>query len=1179
MKRNLFNLRNLTDYHRPQLLFLSEHMLFQSDLPGIVQYFRGEYSFSLNSEDLYNPELSLTSSRAKGGTLVMWEKRLDPYLSVHLFSSPAFLPVVIDIPGFKTMIHIAVYLPTSGKEAEFLDELSNLKNAVENLLTKHPSAAVFIRGDCNASLSNPRRNKVFSKFIYDMQLTRVELQHNTYHHFQGNGASDSELDVIMFSNQHGVVEDLLEIVCQQVNPLIDSHHDLLLSVLTVPPCAHSHPDKSSNITAPRLANTRHRIIWNEEETAFYQSLVTDHLVRVRDNWLDATSESSVSILMETTNMILTEAALTCNKSVQLSSKKCPKSTKIPPCITRSNKALARIARKMRIQSKDPRYLPSVIQQTRDRYKNQKLIHRRLVRKQRMIENNKRDSDTFAVMNGDNKKLFQSIKALKNSGNMTSIKKLHTRDKIYEGDQVCDGFYDSINYLKTEAHINLESSESYNFVCAEHERILRLCQEGSKIPEISLEQTSKILSSIRPGVSDFASITGYHYLYAGAEGILHLRDLLNVLIKNVNNMTVDGVNIASACILYKGHGKNRSNADSYRTISSCPLVSKALDTYLAQLYSSIWEKHQASTQFQGKSSTHELAALLLTETVQHSLYVNKKPAFVLYLDAQSAFDLVLREVLINKLYHYGIQDQGLLLLNERLKNRKTICEWNGNVMGPISDKWGLEQGGVNCSEFYKVYNNQQLTLAQESQLGVDLGGPDPLVVSAIGQADDVALVSDSIFALQSLLDLSLRYCREHHVTLRADKTKLQAFSSDKTSLSAYYAKVVSPINVYGTPVEFADEAEHVGFLRSTAGNLPHILNRLSAHKKALAAVLPFGLAHRHRGNPAAVLRLHNLYATPVLFSCLSAALLQSSEVDMLDKYLKNKLLNLQKLMERTPACVVYFLSGTLPASAQLHIRQLCLFGMVTRLPGSILYKHAVHVLTSAKVLTSSWFPKIRELCLLYQLPHPLDLLHHPLLKKNFQKLVKSRVIDHWEVLLRSESASLTSIPYFKPQFMTLMRPHPLWSSCGPNPFEVHKAVTAARMLSGRYLTDKLQRHWTLNRDGVCLLPNCSPESEGSLEHIMLVCTSLSETRAKLFSLSSEIVAEHEALAEIITHIFCSNIQSSVMQLLLDCTAIPEVVSAVQVYGPVIRDRLLYLGRTWCYSIHRERMNQLGLVTFR
>ena len=56
------------------------------------------------------------------------------------------------------------------------------------------------------------------------------------------------------------------------------------------------------------------------------------------------------------------------------------------------------------------------------------------------------------------------------------------------------------------------------------------------------------------------------------------------------------------------------------------------------------------------------------------------------------------------------------------------------MGPIGDLWGLEQGGRNSSDFYKVYNNDQLDTAQATKLGVDLGGSDPLVVSAVGQAD-------------------------------------------------------------------------------------------------------------------------------------------------------------------------------------------------------------------------------------------------------------------------------------------------------------------------------------------------------------------------------------------------------------------------------------------------------------
>ena len=103
------------------------------------------------------------------------------------------------------------------------------------------------------------------------------------------------------------------------------------------------------------------------------------------------------------------------------------------------------------------------------------------------------------------------------------------------------------------------------------------------------------------------------------------------------------------------------------------------------------------------------------------------------------------------------------------------------MGPIRDLWGLEQGGRNSSEFYKVYNNNQLEMAQSSELGVPLAGNSSPVVSAIGQSDDVCLVSNDIYSLWYLLQLSLSYCKKHHVTLSSVKTKLQTFSTKATDL--------------------------------------------------------------------------------------------------------------------------------------------------------------------------------------------------------------------------------------------------------------------------------------------------------------------------------------------------------------------------------------------------------------
>ena len=102
--------------------------------------------------------------------------------------------------------------------------------------------------------------------------------------------------------------------------------------------------------------------------------------------------------------------------------------------------------------------------------------------------------------------------------------------------------------------------------------------------------------------------------------------------------------------------------------SRPFLSKCT----GNLYGHFWEQQQAGTQFKGRGRSHDLAALLLTEAIQHSLS-SGIPIFVLYLDAKLAFALVIRQILVYEIYHCKINDQGLLVINKRLKNQKTIFE--------------------------------------------------------------------------------------------------------------------------------------------------------------------------------------------------------------------------------------------------------------------------------------------------------------------------------------------------------------------------------------------------------------------------------------------------------------------------------------------------------------------------
>ena len=93
------------------------------------------------------------------------------------------------------------------------------------------------------------------------------------------------------------------------------------------------------------------------------------------------------------------------------------------------------------------------------------------------------------------------------------------------------------------------------------------------------------------------------------------------------------------------------------------------------------------------------------------------------------------------------------------------------MGPIHDRLGVEQGGILSDRLYKLANNSELEVTQLSQLGVNLG---PTHIGSIGQADDIALVSNCPYKLQGLLNLAMEYAEAHHVEMVPDKTKLLCF---------------------------------------------------------------------------------------------------------------------------------------------------------------------------------------------------------------------------------------------------------------------------------------------------------------------------------------------------------------------------------------------------------------------
>ena len=120
----------------------------------------------------------------------------------------------------------------------------------------------------------------------------------------------------------------------------------------------------------------------------------------------------------------------------------------------------------------------------------------------------------------------------------------------------------------------------------------------------------------------------------------------------------------------GHSQEKNLSLSFHTISTCPFTSKALDKYVRELSQHDWNNAQAETQFLGPNISHDLASLLITETINHSLTELNLPVFCLLLNAHSAFELTIRELFLWRMHLLGTNDQRLTYIDNCHKHRKT-----------------------------------------------------------------------------------------------------------------------------------------------------------------------------------------------------------------------------------------------------------------------------------------------------------------------------------------------------------------------------------------------------------------------------------------------------------------------------------------------------------------------------
>ena len=187
--------------------------------------------------------------------------------------------------------------------------------------------------------------------------------------------------------------------------------------------------------------------------------------------------------------------------------------------------------------------------------------------------------------------------------------------------------------------------------------------------------------------------------------------------------------------------------------------------------------------------------------------------------------------------------------------------------------------------------------------------------------------------------------------------------------------------------------------------------------------------------------------------------------------------------------------------------------------------------------------------------------------NYLKYLKPDV--YWVLQGCHIGGELTSLRYFKPEYMSVLHPHPILTTSG-HAYDINKMIVQLRMLSGRYRVGSLLRHFSAEHSGLCEL--CGRETEDIAHLVIPRCPMLQERRALLIEYTEGVLSESLDCQNIFKSILKSSEEQQV-QFFLDCSVIPEVIKAAQSNNSILT-LLFRATRTWCYSLHRTRLKMLG-----
>jgi hypothetical protein len=349
-----------------------------------------------------------------------------------------------------------------------------------------------------------------------------------------------------------------------------------------------------------------------------------------------------------------------------------------------------------------------------------------------------------------------------------------------------------------------------------------CPSSILVSETDEEEVHRVIGSLNDGSS------------SGMDGIsvklikFCMSSILSVIVMTFNDSLRScifpcSLKISKTIPIYKSGVK--SQVSNYRPISVlsnfAKIFEKLIYVRLESFYSSTNFFHSHQFGFVSKSNTS--AAVLNFITFLRGSLNSRKYTSAIFIDMSKAFDCVVHDILLEKLYKSGIRGNFHQLLSSYLSGRTQSVRIGKSTSSAKEVRYSVPQGSILGPLLFLVYINDIFELKLRGTLQL--------------YADDVILMysKDSVVDLyddmQHDLNLINEWFYNNCLTVNPDKTNFMIFRDPRRVIN--YNR---PLFLGGNMIKLVSEVKYLGMIFDSALNFHSHLDKLKKKIISFVAVL-------------------------------------------------------------------------------------------------------------------------------------------------------------------------------------------------------------------------------------------------------------------------------------------------------------------------------------------------------